>query len=475
MDKLAIEIKKLSFRYKISNSWILKNIDFQLKYGELVILTGVSGQGKSTLLSCINGMIPNIIDGELNGEIYVDGKDVSNLRVSEISHLLGSVLQDPESQIINSKIEDEIAFGCENINMPPKKIKESIDNATKMMDLDKDMFIRTLSGGQKQRLMSAAILAMEQKILLFDEPLANLDIKSAHILLSALRQLADKGYAIIIAEHRLELVYKYADKIALLENHNLSFYKDKDKALHKYDDIMPSSIESLSEKKSCFIVNNLSFSINDNTILENVSLDIKKGDRLVIIGENGAGKTTLLKQLARINTPTTGSITQFITSDKISKDPSLWFSKVGYVYQNPNYQLFMPTVYEEICFMAKSKALAEKTLADFSLADLWERHPQSLSEGQKRKLTIACILAMQPEVIFLDEPTVGQDYSSLLEIIEILNKYHERSEATIVSITHDFRCASLLANKVIWLENGKIKRYGDSRLIAEYFISQREL
>ena len=476
MKKNAIEIKNYSFSYENTQDWVLDQVNLTLEYGEILLLSGMSGEGKSTLISSINGIIPWIVGGEQKGEIEVDGEHIKDKKTNELSKKIGSVLQNADSQIIYSKVEDEIAFGCENINMDSKEIEREIETACKLMNLNKDWYTRTLSGGQKQRLITGAILAMNQKILIFDEPLANLDIEGAHELLSLLKELSKKGYAILIIEHRLDVVLPYADRVAWMEKGKVHVYKDKKDALEHTGTI--SYINGEYEKNirvsdsPCFQAENINYSIDNTSILKDVNFMINKGERVVILGENGCGKTTLLRLIARLIFPTKGIIKEYVESDRRKKPKASWFKKVGLVYQNPNYQPFMPTVLEEIRYQAKDTKIADQLLKVFSLDAFKDRHPQSLSEGQKRKLTIASVMAMNPEVLLLDEPTVGQDYEGLKSVIKKLNEIHEKTGNTMITITHDFRCAEALADKIIWMKKGQVYKIGDRSLTREYFESQ---
>lgn len=470
MDKVAVEVKNYSFRYNNTENWVLKDVDFTLNYGELVVLTGMSGEGKSTLMSSINGIIPNIIPGEQKGEIYMAGENIKGRRTSEISCMVGSVLQNADSQVINSKVEDEIAFGCENMNMDVGEIGKQIEYTCELMSLDKSWFTKTLSGGQKQRLITAAILAMKQKILAFDEPLANLDLEGAHLLLKVLKKLTTQGYAILLVEHRLDVVTPYADKIAWLKDGKVNVYSDKKQVLKNAAFMFGRKLKGAKNTSDpCFVLNDVSYTVGGRNILKNLSFTINKGERVVVLGENGCGKTTLMRLLARIINPTTGYIDQYIEKGKKRKPSAEWFKKVGFVYQNPNYQLFMPRVLDEISYQSKGELMTEYVIKRFNLVEIKERHPQSLSEGQKRRLTIACVMAMEPEVILLDEPTVGQDHESLKNIIDSLNEIHEKTGNTMITITHDFRCAESFADKIIWMDKGSVYKIGGPELAKEYF------
>lgn len=461
---IAIRLKEVSFKYDGAKENVLENINLTVEYGETVLLSGVSGEGKSTLLSIINGVIPFVNSGEFSGSVEIDGKNVTKLKISERSKLIGTVLQNADEQIIYDLVNEEIAFGCENLNIASEEIDKRIERFTMLMQIEKTAKTKTLSGGQKQRLITASTLAMEQKIIILDEPLANLDTHTAHILLKALRNLANSGYAVLIVEHRLDVVKNYIDKVMRIENKQLFTSTDINdlnsgiKTIPHADGSLPGEVLIKGEK--------LFFAAGDRNIIDGLDIEIRAGERIVLLGENGCGKTTLMRMLARLNKPNDGALSQTITKSK--KANSKWFSKVGYVYQNPVYQLFMPTLLSEISFKAKSEETAREMINAFGLSGLEQRHPQSLSEGQKRRASIAAVCASEPTVLFLDEPTVGQDYKNLCKTVETVNKINKNLGTAIVTVTHDKRCAGALADRVLIMENGKISRQGDYRLANEF-------
>ncbi len=461
---IAIRLKEVSFKYDGAKENVIENINLTVEYGETVLLSGVSGEGKSTLLSIINGVIPFVNSGKFSGSVEIDGKDVTKLKISERSKLIGTVLQNADEQIIYDLVNEEIAFGCENLNIASEEIDRRIERFTTLMQIEKNAKTKTLSGGQKQRLITASTLAMEQKIIILDEPLANLDTHTAHILLKALRNLANSGYAVLIVEHRLDVVKNYIDKVMRIENKQLFTSTDINdlnsgiKTIPHADGSLPGEVLIKGEK--------LFFAAGDRNILDGLDIEIRAGERIVLLGENGCGKTTLMRMLARLNKPNDGALSQTITKSK--KANSKWFSKVGYVYQNPTYQLFMPTLLSEISFKAKSEETAMEMINAVGLSGLEQRHPQSLSEGQKRRASIAAVCASEPTVLFLDEPTVGQDYENLCKTVETVNKINKNLGTAIVTVTHDKRCAGALADRVLIMENGKISRQGDYRLANEF-------
>ncbi len=466
----AIELKQVNFSYD-GKTKILENTDFTAEYGEVALLSGHSGEGKSTLMYIVSGIIPNVNYGELTGEVKIAGEDIKGKKLGYICRKVGVVLQNADEQIIQKIVEDEIAFGCENLAFPPEKIQKQIDIVCNLLKLDKGWKCRTLSGGQKQRLITASTLAMGQKIIILDEPLANLDKDGAAMLMGTLRSLAKAGYCVVVIEHRLDMVLPFVDSVWHIGDKTVKRIEDKAAYLQAQTAKIEDSCPIYAPQSPLFELKNVKFAVKDREILKDISLEIPKGGRTVFLGENGCGKTTLLRLIARLYKPTGGSITQYI-DEKFKQKPKgskAWYKKVGVVYQNPDYQLFMPTVRQEISFGAKSEEYAAEIAELFGVKHLWERHPQSLSEGQKRRVSIAAVAACEPEVLLLDEPTVGQDYDGLCALVEILNKLHMQSGNTMITITHDVRCAEALCDRAYLIADGIVAKRGGKELVREYF------
>jgi len=468
----AIELKNTSFSYD-GKTKILNDVNFYADYGEVALVSGHSGSGKSTLISIISGIIPNVVEGELSGDVLIDGADIKNQRLGQTCKRVGITLQNADEQIIQKTVEDEVAFGCENLAFPVEKIKKQVEIACRIMKINTSWPTRTLSGGQKQRLITASTLAMGQKIIILDEPLANLDKEGAFFLMQTLRSLSRAGFSIIVVEHRLDMVLPFVDRAWHVGEGKVEEVNDKEEYLSGQVKLIPDCCPAYKaeEKTPVLSVKNAAFAVKGREILKGVSFNVSRGERVLLLGENGCGKTTLMRLIARLSRPTGGEIIQNIDPalKQKTKGSRRWYKSVGVVYQNPDYQLFMPTVRSEIEFGAISKEYAEEIGELFSLTHLFERHPQSLSEGQKRLVSIAAVCASKPKLLLLDEPTVGQDYKGLMRLVDILNKLHMESGNTMITVTHDVRCAEALCDRAVLIEGGTVKEDGGKEIVRRYF------
>ena len=469
----AIELKDVSFSYD-GTSPVLSGVNFAAEYGEVCLISGHSGEGKSTLMYIMSGVIPNVNYGRLSGEVLVDGEDIKGKKIGDICRKVGIVLQNADEQIIQKTVEDEIAFACENLAFPPQKTERQIEIVCRLMKLDRGARCRLLSGGQKQRLITASTLAMGQRIIILDEPLANLDKEGAAHLMGTLRSLAAAGYSVIVIEHRLDMVLPYVDRVWHMGGGCIAEVEDKDAYLTSQTAQIADICPAFAGGERLISVHGVTFTVRGGrTILQDVNLEVPRGGRVVLLGENGCGKTTLMRMIARLNRLSGGTITQTIDKKLGGRRGSrAWYRAVGVVYQNPDYQLFMPTVRREIYFGAQSHEYADHIAELFGLKGLYERHPQSLSEGQKRKLSIAAVLATRPKLLLLDEPTVGQDYDGLCNMTNILNGIHAEEGNTMITVTHDVRCAEALCDTAYFIEGGRAAACGGKELVRAYFGGQ---
>ncbi|MDR0347618.1 MAG: energy-coupling factor ABC transporter ATP-binding protein [Coriobacteriales bacterium] len=498
---LSLEVRGYSFRYAGGDEEVLRDCCLELGYGELVALGGLSGSGKSTLLSALIGRIPHLLPGEQAGEIaiYVRGERlvITEMPIAERARYIGSVLQDADSQIVHAVVADEVAFGCENLGVEPLLIGQRVGDACEMMSLDGAAYTATLSGGQKQRLVAAATLAMDRRILVFDEPLANLDRRGAQLLLERLRALAQAGYAVLVIEHRLDVVAPFADRMLWLSDGRVGAYGEIGCAAGAARVVGERGAEEelavavgtaataaaaaaaaagvlsapsvASEGTPCLALEGISYKAGARPILDGIDFTVNRAERLVILGENGCGKTTLLRIIARLQKPTSGRIAQFLDPALGERASAAWHKRVGYVYQNPSYQLFMPEVFAEVDYQSPNKEETQACLEMFGLGEFASRHSQALSEGQKRRLSIAAVVAQRPDVLLLDEPTVGQDHEHLQRMVDALDQLQRSRGLTLITVTHDIRAAIALGDRALWIQDGRVWREGTHPLIEEFF------
>lgn len=482
---LPLAIRDLSFTYRIRQQPAIDHINLDLHPGELVLLAGSSGCGKTTLMRCINGLIPRVYSGRLEGEILLYGKSAHELSMADLSQTVGTLLQDPEKQIVGSYVLNDVAFGLENLALPRIEILERIDEALDYLGIlhlrDRETF--GLSGGEKQKVALAGILAMRPKILLLDEPLASLDPASAQEALQLFRRLADQGISILLVEHRVEDVLSIKpDKCFLLEEGKQTFYGDVQGLMDMVDYRrfkLPAKISmerarqdpqpkwtplAIPEKKQSILqFQNVYFRYAPDLpdVLHNIDLTIYKGDVVAILGHNGAGKSTLVKHALGLIKPTQGKVfldgkdTQSISVAQAAKT-------VGYVFQSPSQMLFAPTVNQELAFGPRNLGYSEGTIQKYTAHALQtvnlqtegESPPLALSFGQQKRVSIAAVLAMHSRILMMDEPTAGQDYWNYTSFMDAILQMPD-FDATIF-ITHDLDLSVIYANRIILMYAGKI-------------------
>ena len=507
MKEAMIELKDFSFQYKAQSEPTLKNLNLTIYKGEKVLIVGPSGSGKSTIGQCLNGIIPNIYKGTSSGQFLIQGKEAFNLSIYEKSHLVSTVLQDTDGQFIGLSVAEDLAFALENDMVDLGTMKERVRSWAERLDLMKllDHRPQDLSGGQKQRVSLAGVLIDESPILLFDEPLANLDPKSGQDIIDLIDQIhEEQRTTTIIIEHRLEdVLYRPVDRVILINQGQVLFNGRPDELLRttllaengireplylttlrqlgqdinqlehldRLDDIQLDDVNCVipeatftktGEAEELLKLEQIRFAYQENhPILKNISLSIPKGQRLAIVGKNGAGKSTLAKAICGFIT-TEGQYTsrgEDIKQESVKERAE----RVGYVLQNPNQMSSTNMIFDEVALGLRLRGVAEEDIKErvyqaLKTCGLYEfrKWPISaLSYGQKKRVTIASILVLGPEILVLDEPTAGQDQRNYTDIMEFLDSLQEKGH-TIVMITHDMQLMLDYSDRALVVSDGQI-------------------
>ena len=506
MDKY-ISFNQFTFQYDAQAEATLKDISFDIAKGEKVLILGPSGSGKSTLAQCLNGIIPNIHKGQAQGQVRIDGQDIFKQSIYDKSQLVSTVLQDPDGQFIGLTVAEDLAFALENDCADQSEMKDKVALWAERLDLTSLLNHRPqdLSGGQKQRVSLAGVLIDESPILLFDEPLANLDPKSGQETIDLIDKIhKEVGATTIIIEHRLEdVLYRPVDRILLVNEGELIFNGSPDELLSStlllengireplyvtvlrqlgFDTRSAQNLSQLdaldlsdlalpdrvlkdkrdSSSDSILKVEGLSVSYGDNpTIIEDLSFSLKKGERLAIVGKNGAGKSTLAKALCGF-VPSQGKLTyegQDISQDSIAERSE----RIGFVLQNPNQMISQTMIFDEVALGLRLRGIEEaeveervhEVLKTCGLYSFRKWPISALSFGQKKRVTIASILVLKPEIIILDEPTAGQDYKTYTDIMTFLDSLQKQGH-TIVMITHDMQLMLEYSDRCLVVVEGEI-------------------
>ena len=507
MKEAIIELKDFSFQYKAQSEPTLKGINLTIYEGEKVLIVGPSGSGKSTIGQCLNGIIPNIYKGTSSGQFLIRGKEAFDLSIYEKSHLVSTVLQDTDGQFIGLSVAEDLAFALENDMVELESMKSRVHTWAERLDLSKllDHRPQDLSGGQKQRVSLAGVLIDESPILLFDEPLANLDPKSGQDIIDLIDQIhEEQGTTTIIIEHRLEdVLYRPIDRVILINQGQVLFNGRPDELLRttllaengireplylttlrqlgqdisklpNLDKVEKIPLEDLSveiptpnfeksaEVEVILELGHLNFAYREGQpILKDLSLTIPKGQRLAIVGKNGAGKSTLAKAICGF-IQTEG--TYFSKGEDIKGDSvKERAERVGYVLQNPNQMISSTMVFDEVALGLHLRNVPEdqiesrvhQALKTCGLYEFRKWPISALSYGQKKRVTIASILVLGPEVLVLDEPTAGQDQRNYTEIMDFLDELQQKGH-TIVMITHDMQLMLDYSDRAIVVMDGQI-------------------
>jgi len=465
-----LQIKNLSLAFPEQGE-IFNNINLNIRENTITLLSGNSGVGKSSLLMCIARVIPNIIEGDIKGEIIYKNTNIENKGIAEISGSIGYMFQDPDSQLCSFTVEDEIAFGLENLNIDPNEMNSIIDKTLSLTGIRnlRKRNLNHLSGGEKQKVALSSILAMDPEFIIMDEPTANLDPKSTREIVELIRKLRDDmGKTILIVEHKVEEIKDIVDEIIEL-NENGTIKVDKDEFFEDYlkKSQLPKRIKKVFKENPVITVENLSFSYNkDREVLKNINFSLYKGEILAVIGPNGAGKSTLTKLLMGLLKPCEGRI--LINNNDISKMSPMDIGKtLGLIFQNPEHQFIKMTVEEEMSLSLELRGAPPEEISSkvdyylelFNLSNQRKMNPFSLSQGQKRRLSTASMMINGQPVLILDEPTYGQDRENLQELLKLLYEINEDG-VSILMITHDMDLVYSSCDRYIYLESGEIKHSG---------------
>lgn len=516
-----IEFKNFGFKYNAQVDYTLRDINLKINPGEKVLIAGPSGCGKSTLIHCLNGLIPFALEGEREGTLTVDGKDTWDMSIFELSKKVGTVLQDQDSQFIGLTVAEDLAFALENDAVEEPELHDRVAEISEVVNINTHLLHspQELSGGQKQRVSLGGVLIEDVDVLLFDEPLANLDPETGKKAIELIDEIHKKtGDTVIIVEHRLEdVLWRPVDRIILMEKGRIMADTTPDELLStevlkragvreplyvtalKYagveitPEMKASSLDTiiltdeqkqkvrdwfkagpLAEKKSdeeeILTVRDLNFTYRsdrsdaeDHQALIDVDFDLYKGEMMAIVGRNGAGKSTFSKVVCGFEMPDTGTMIMdgMDLSTLSIKERA---DHIGYIMQNPNQMISKTMIFDEVAMGLRNRGgmteeeITERVNHTLQICGLWpfRNWPISaLSYGQKKRVTIAAIMSMEPEIMILDEPTAGQDYRHYTEIMEFLKELNERG-TTVVLITHDMHLMLEYAERSVVFSDGRI-------------------
>ena len=472
----AIELKNVCFTYQGVKDTGLKEINLGIKQGEFILLTGRSGCGKTTLTRLINGLIPHFFPGELTGTVLVNGKDVQKTSTYELAEMVGSVFQDPRSQFFTTNTISEVAFGCENLNLPSAQIDQRVSDAFTAFQIEdlKNRSIFSLSSGEKQKIALASTYAMRPGIYVLDEPSANLDIHATKMLGKLLKTLKDQGATIIVSEHRLYYLMELADRVIYMRDGELlQEWMPKqtlelperelvEKGLRAFDlDMLTLPEHRLplpSAPMSAFAAKDISISLSGHSLLQEINFSVASQDRQGIIGitgANGVGKTTLVKCFCGLLKRQHGSVEVdgHILSSR-QRTHEMYF-----VMQDTDYQLFTESVEDELRLGNKNvqelDAKITDALAMLGLSEYRETHPMALSGGQKQRVTIASAAVNPAKILFFDEPTSGLDGENMRSVSQILKALNQKGKLIFI-ISHDFEFLLNTCERILHLQNGAV-------------------
>lgn len=443
-----LEFKDVSFTYKNSNNKVLDRVNFKINKGECILLTGVSGSGKSTLIHLMNGLIPTLYEGQLEGEILFKNKDLKDIESYDISKNIGYVSQDPRGHFFTTNTTSELVFSMENYGIPLNEMKKKYSELVNLLELEKlvDKNIIYISSGERQKIAIGCSLSLEPEIIVLDEPSSNLDFHMTKKLKQLIEKLKTKGYTIIIAEHRMYYIQDLIDRVFVINNgkvieKTISDLKSNNEVPLRSLDIFNLELENISckNKELLMEINNITY----KNILTNITTTVYKGDVIGLIGKNGVGKTTLLRLLSNIMKPNKGKIVGKVV-------PFL-------VMQDMDYQFFTESVESEMKFGSADNDLEKinSLLMKLGLTEFKDKIPFELSGGQKQRLLIAISALANVNLLMFDEPTSGLDYVNMTKVSGILKDLSKNS--ALIVATHDIEFLYKTCNRIVYLDDKVIK------------------
>ncbi len=534
-----IKIENLTFKYEGAKKNALDKINLQIEDGDFLGIIGESGAGKTTLCSAINALIPHHYKGDFYGSVKIDDKDSFDTTPGQLALKVGSVFQDIDSQLLSTFVEDEILFGLENFDIPKDQIESRVQFALEEVGITDLRYreIASLSGGQKQKVAIAAIIALQPKILVLDEPTGELDPASSRQIFALLDKLnKEKGITIIVIEQKIMLLCEFAQKLAVMEKGKITHFGKVREVLKNAEELEEKGIniprvvtlsrqlinnnllpENLSEdeeiainsseaaelikkitagksntkaeiaeasdtpirnqeflqsdKEKIIQFQKVQFSYHSDANITDIDVNINKGDFLAIIGSNGAGKSTFSKLCNGLLKPTSGNVIVKGNNTKKVKTSQL-AKNIGFLFQNPDRQICCNTVKEEIAFSLKNiglaeediKARVEKTIEDFNFDP--EKDPFTMSRGQRQRLCLAYLIALESDILILDEPTTGLDYKECIELMEKIRNLNKKG-TTVIMVCHDMEVVLDYATRILIMTNGKVIADNDAKTILK--------
>lgn len=476
MGLTAIALNEFCYRYNNVKKLGLDTINLKINEGECILVTGRSGCGKTTLTRAINALIPHFYEGQISGKAYVYDIDVGNEPIHNVSKKVGSVFQDPRSQFFTTNTTSEIAFGMENLGYEREHMNDSIKIVSEYLGIE-DLLNRSvheLSSGEKQKIAIASIYAMNPSIIVFDEPSANLDIESIVKLRGVMKVLKEKGHTIIIVEHRIHYLLGLVDRILYMDKGKIIEDMSEQQLVNMKDAVLrkkgirtfdlknvPVNVNHSQDTnrkttgEKVLEVKNLKLVKDKKVILEDINLDVYKGEIVGIVGPCGSGKTTLVKTICGLMKEQSGYI--YINGEQIKRKKRMEYTY--FVMQDSDYQLFADTVRNELILGNKKEnyenSLVDDVLKEFNLSHYRDRHPSTLSGGEKQRLTIAIAGFKNHSIQFFDEPTSGLDRDNMERVSDNLLESKKQGKSIVV-ISHDYEFILKTCSRIIQLEQGKV-------------------